>query len=83
MQTPFDPTAYHDMVLPIKVFFRYGSDRTNLKNEEIDSKEESEQILHAEGYLFHKDIRRTLRVVITAGRSADIGSIYSSCSSML
>ena len=73
------------ITLPIKVYCRYGaSSRKTVSNATIDTQSEEESILYAEGYVFHKaDRNKSLRCIITNGRTPDIGCIYASAASII
>jgi hypothetical protein len=65
--------------LPIRVYLRYGTHhRMGPTGGRLDSDSDELDFPYAEAIVFHRDVFKTSRLIITRGRSADVGSVYSS-----
>ncbi len=65
--------------LPIRVYLRYGTHhRMGPTGGRLDSDSDELDFPYAEAIMFHRDVFKTSRLIITRGRSADVGSVYSS-----
>ena len=57
-----------DISLPLRVYFRYGAEaRVNSDGTILDGVDEQASELYAEGWIFHRDLYKSMRVLITRG----------------